>query len=93
MNQARTSIVTERRKPPGSFNQICVNRTACAVPLQTITGILIVLATTTGLQADHNKLLQLELKRGISRHLACDSEGYCYLLLPSPDLEGGRDSL
>ena len=89
MNQARTSIVTERRKPPGSFNQICVNRTAWAVPLQTIAGLLIVLATTTGLQADHNKLLQLELKRGISRHLACDSEGYCYLLLPSPGLEGG----
>ncbi len=50
---------------------------------------LIVLTTTTGLQADHNKLLQLEFKRGISRHLACDSDGYCYLLLPSPGLEGG----
>ena len=49
---------------------------------------LIVLTATAGLQADHNKLLQLEFKRGISRHLACDSEGYCYLLLPSPGLEG-----
>ena len=51
--------------------------------------ILIVLTTTTGLQADHNKLLQLEFKRGISRHLARDSEGFCYLLLPSPGPEGG----
>jgi len=50
---------------------------------------LIVLTTTTGLQADHNKLLQLEFKRGISRHLACDSQGYCYLLLPSPGRDGG----
>ena len=49
---------------------------------------LIVLTTATGLQADHNKLLQVEFKRGISRHLACDSEGYCFLLLPSPGREG-----
>jgi len=50
--------------------------------------ILIVL-TTTGLQADHNKLLELEYKRGISRHLARDSEGYCYQLLPLSGLERG----
>jgi hypothetical protein len=50
---------------------------------------LIVLTTTAGLQADHDKLLQLEFKRGISRHLACDSEGYCYVLLPSPGWRGG----
>lgn len=89
MNQMRSSLKAKRRKPPGSFNQICVNRTACAVPLQTISAILGLLVATTGLQAEHNKLLQLELKRSISRQLACDSQGYCYMLLPSPELENG----
>ena len=46
--------------------------------------ILLLLAVTAGLQAEHNKLLQLEFKRGISRHLARDSKGYSYLLVPSP---------
>ena len=50
---------------------------------------LIILTSTTGLQADHNKLLQLEFKRGISKHLACDRGGYCYVLQPSPEREGG----
>ena len=53
--------------------------------------VLFVLATTTGLQADHNRLLQLEFKRGISRYLARDSKGYCYLLVPSPISEGASD--
>ena len=59
-----------------------------AVSARFVWSILVVLTATTGLQADHNKLLQLEFKRGISRHLTCDSEGYCYVLLPSPGPEG-----
>ncbi|MCH2126947.1 MAG: hypothetical protein MK165_19295 [Pirellulaceae bacterium] len=53
--------------------------------------ILFVLTVTSGVQAEHNKLLQLEFKRAISRQLACDSDGYCYLLTPSPASEGGPD--
>ena len=45
---------------------------------------------TTRLAADHNKLLQREFRSAISRHVACDSQGYCYLLLPSPGSEGGQ---
>ena len=89
MNQARTSIVVKRGKLPGPFNQTCFDRLAWAFPVQAIAAILFVLAATAGLQADHNKLLQLEYKRGIARHLARDSEGFCYLLLPTPGLEDG----
>jgi hypothetical protein len=47
------------------------------------------LATGTGrLAADHNKLLNREFRRAISRHVARDSQGYCYLLVPSPGSEG-----
>ena len=46
--------------------------------------ILALLAVTAGLQAEHNQLLQLEFKRGVSRHLARDSKGFSYLLVPSP---------
>ena len=53
--------------------------------------LLLVLAVATGLAADHNRLLQLEFKRGISRQLACDSAGYCYLLIPSPASDGGQN--
>ena len=45
---------------------------------------------TTRLAADHNKLLQREFRSAISRHVACDSQGYCYLLVPSPGSEGGQ---
>ncbi|MEE3371544.1 MAG: hypothetical protein VX346_19585 [Planctomycetota bacterium] len=53
--------------------------------------IFFVLTVATGLQADHNRLLQLEFKRGISRQLARDSAGYCYLLIPSPASDGGQN--
>ena len=89
MNQARTRPVVERGKLPGRLNSTCFDRLACAFLIQAIAAILFVLAATAGLQADHNKLLQLEFKRGISRHLACDSEGFCYVLLPTPGVGDG----
>ena len=48
---------------------------------------LLVLTSATVLQADHNRMLQREYRAGISRHVASDSQGYCYLLVPSPRLE------
>ena len=45
--------------------------------------LLFVFSETTALQADHNKMLQQEFRAGISRRVACDSQGYCYLLLPT----------
>ena len=89
MNPARTTIVVERDRPPGPFGQACFDRLAWAFQLQAVAAILFVLSATPGLQADHNKLLQLEFKRGISRHLARDSQGFCYLLLPTPGREDG----
>jgi len=89
MNQTRTGIVAKRDKTPGHFNQTCVDQMTNALPLQAIAAILFVLSATAGLQADHNKLLQREFKRGISRNLARDSEGFCYMLLPTPELEDG----
>ena len=52
--------------------------------------VFFVFATATVLQADHNKMLQREYRAGISRHVACDSHGYCYLLLPAATSEGSR---
>lgn len=53
-----------------------------------VCSLLFVFATDTNLQADHNKMLQREYKAGISRHVTCDSHGYCYLLLPEGTSEG-----
>ncbi|HAA62697.1 MAG TPA: hypothetical protein DCE39_17365 [Planctomycetaceae bacterium] len=89
MNPATTNIGGERDRPPGPFGQAGFDRLACAFPFQAVAAILFVLSATSGLQADHNKLLQLEFKRGISRHLARDSQGFCYLLLPTPGREDG----
>ena len=41
-------------------------------------------------EADHNRMLQREYQAGISRHVASDSQGYCYLLMPSARVEDGR---
>ena len=89
MIQSKTSIVVERDDRPGPFNQTSVDWREFGLPLHAIAAILFALSATAGLQADHNKLLQLEFKRGISRHLACDSEGFCYVLLPTPGLGDG----
>ena len=89
MHQARTNIVVKRDKPPGPCNPTCVDRLACGFPLQAMAAILFVLSPTAGLEADHNQLLQLEFKRSIARHLARDSAGFCYLLLPTPGLDDG----
>ena len=51
--------------------------------------VFLVLTSGTVLQADHNRMLQREYRAGISRHVASDSQGYCYLLVPSPRLEDG----
>ena len=45
--------------------------------------VLFVVTLTSPLKADHNKMLQREYRAGISRHVASDSQGYCYLLVPS----------
>jgi hypothetical protein len=50
--------------------------------------VFFVFATANVSQADHNKMLQHEYRTGISRHVACDSQGYCYLLLPLGTSEG-----
>ena len=89
MNQARTSMVVKHDRLPGLVTQTDFDRLAWGFPIEAIASILFVLAATAGLQADHNKLLQLEYKRGISRHLARDSKGFCYLLLPTPGLQDG----
>ena len=89
MNPARTTIVVERDRPPGPFGQAGCDRLACACPGQAVAAILFVLTATALLQADLNMLLQVEFKRGISRHLARDSQGFCYLLLPTPGREEG----
>jgi hypothetical protein len=52
--------------------------------------IFVVLTSATVLQADHNRMLQREYRAGICRHVASDSHGYCYLLVPSPRLGDGR---
>ena len=52
--------------------------------------VFFVVTGTTRLAADHNKLLQREFRSAISRHVACDSQGCCYLLLSSPSSERGR---
>ena len=52
--------------------------------------IVLVLTSATVLQADHNRLLQREYRAGISRHVASDSQGYCYLLVPSSRSDDGR---
>jgi len=51
--------------------------------------VFVLLTGTASLEADHNRLLQREFRRAISRHVACDSQGYCYLLIPSPTSVGG----
>ena len=53
-------------------------------PKLAIAAICFVVANLGELHADHNKLLQLEYKRGISRHIARDSKGFGFLLVPSP---------
>ncbi|MFP6763580.1 MAG: hypothetical protein VB858_08180, partial [Planctomycetaceae bacterium] len=52
--------------------------------------VFLVLTSATVLQAEHNKMLQREYRAGISRHVASDSQGYCYLLVPSSRSEDGR---
>ncbi|MBN82600.1 MAG: hypothetical protein CMJ70_20910, partial [Planctomycetaceae bacterium] len=64
MNQARTSMVVKHDRLPGLVPQTDFDRLAWGFPIQAIASILFVLAATAGLQADHNKLLQLEYKRG-----------------------------
>ncbi len=46
--------------------------------------VFLILTTATVAQADHNQMLQRVYRGGISRHVACDSQGFCYLLVPSP---------
>ena len=45
--------------------------------------VFVLLTGTASLEADHNRLLQREFRRAISRHLACDSQGHCYLVAPA----------
>ena len=45
-------------------------------------------AMSIPLKADHNKLLQKEFRAGINRHVVSDSDGYCYLLLPTGTSDG-----
>jgi hypothetical protein len=52
--------------------------------------IFFLLTGTARLEADHNRLLQREFRRAISRHVAFDSQGHCYLVLPSPASVGGQ---
>ena len=52
--------------------------------------IAVVLGTATVLQADHNMLLQREYRAAISRHVACDRQGYGYLLVPASPSKGTR---
>ena len=55
-----------------------------------IWSVVVVLTTATVLQADHNKMLQREYRAAINRHVACDSQGYCYLLVPSSRSQDAR---
>ena len=52
--------------------------------------VFFLVAGTARLEADHNKFLNLEFSKAISKPVACDSQGYGYLLVPSPSSEGGQ---
>jgi hypothetical protein len=51
---------------------------------------LFVLCTAPAAEGDLNRLLQREFRTAISRHVACDSQGYCYLLTPPAGTEDER---